>query len=141
MDQRNSIFMPGLTRRGPVINALGKLKHRGPYFSGLGDLPALPPLLKYGAMAALVYLGLTKKVPLLMAGGAAIAVWQVFPDAPAAIQGSGAPSAQDISVTTAGAATIPAPDLSNIPIPNVSIPALSGYFISPAPKLNPRAFI
>jgi hypothetical protein len=136
MDQTHSVFMPGLTRRGPVYNTLGRIRDRGSYLGAyMSGLPALPSYLKYGIMAGLVYLGYKKQIPLMLAGGAAIAVWQMFPDASAvAAQGSGPPTALDISNTTAGAANITVD-------PTLAIPALSGYFIGNAALLAPKAFI
>jgi hypothetical protein len=134
MDQRQSVFMPGLTRRGPVINALGQY---------LGDMSTLSPFVMYGAMAGLAYLAYKKKIPLIAAGAGAAGIYYFMsgPTAVTAAQGSGLPSAQDISNTTAGAALIQPPDLSNIPTPIVNIPSLSGYFIGNSPLMKPKMFI
>jgi hypothetical protein len=138
MDQRHSVFMPGLTRRGPVINALGQY---------LGDMSTLSPFVMYGGMAVLAYLAYKKKIPLIAAGAGAAGIYYFMSGstAAAAAQGSGVPSAQDISNTTAGAAIIQPPDLSNVPMPTVSIPNmqlnLSGAFIGNSPLAVPKAFI
>jgi len=114
MDQTNSIFMPGLTRRGPVYNASYS-------FAGL---PAVSPVMKYGIMAALLYLGAKKKLPFGLYGGAAaaFAVYQFFPDASSVTPASGAPSASDIASLTAGSSTVQTPDISP-PMPNVGFPS------------------
>lgn len=117
MDQTHSVFMPGLTRRGPVYNAMGAL-------------PAISPMVKYALMAGLVYLGATKKLPFGIAGGAgaAFAVWKLFPDVTASTAASGAPTAADISNLTAGAGNIVPPEFSPS-MPNVNFPSgsIAGY--------------
>jgi hypothetical protein len=140
MNQLNSIFMPGLTRRGPVYNStFGSITRPGPritrgnsnYLNGLGaylsGLPALPSMAKYALMAGLLYLGYDKKLPLGIAGGAAaaFAVWQFFPEASTAAQGSGAPTVSDITATTAGAGMI-TPDISSVLA--LPTPTLSGLY-------------
>ena len=66
--QNNSVFMPGLTRRGPVYNSLGAL-------------PVLSPTMKFAAIAALLGLGYKKVIPMWAAGAGALALWQFFPSA------------------------------------------------------------
>jgi hypothetical protein len=103
--QQNSVFQPGLTARGPVYNA-----------NTFGALPTLSPMVKYGIMAALLYLGTTKKLPFGMAGGAAaaLAVWKFLPDASPS---AGAPSAADIAKLTANAVQPVSVDTSSISMP------------------------
>lgn len=133
MEQSHSVYMPGLTRRGPVFNStygFGAMPPRAfktqPYNFGailtpgmLGALPALSPMTKYGIMAALLYLGAKRKLPLGLMGGAAAAalVWQFFPNA------ASATAAAPVTVDTSGMVAIPPPDISNLPIPTVGIPA------------------
>lgn len=125
--QTNSIFQPGLTFRGPVQNSPGQ------GYAGLGalGLPILPPMVKYGLMAGLLYLGYKKKIPFGLPGGAvaAFAIWQFLPNAaPAAA--SGAPSAADIAASTAGASDIAPPDFASVTPPAVNMPAMSGLGIT-----------
>lgn len=109
--QENSVFMPGLTARGPVYN-------------GMGALPVLSPMIKYGLMAGLLYLGYKKKLPLGVTGGlvAAAAIWKLFPDA-APVAASGAPTAADIAASTAGSSNIAQPDFSDVTPPVISMPS------------------
>jgi hypothetical protein len=87
MDQTHSVFMPGLTRRGPVYNSAGENAF------GALTMPTLSPMIKYAIMAGLVYLGAKKKIPFGLYGGigAAFAVWQLFPDASSLVPASGVP--------------------------------------------------
>ena len=95
--QSNSVFMPGLTARGPVYNSLGAL-------------PALSSPIKFGLIGVLLYLGVKKKIPMIAAGAGAIGVWMLFPDAAQA-----APVTVDV---TKDIGTIPPPDyISNITMP------------------------
>lgn len=122
MNQANSVFMPGLTARGPVYKANSPL---GAYLSGM---PALSPMIKYGAMAAALYAGYAKILPFGMMGGAAAAaaIYTLFPDASTA--GSGAPTPAQIASSTSGA-NAPIDLTSDI---NASVaamtPSLSGFF-------------
>jgi hypothetical protein len=140
MNQTNSVFMPGLTRRGPVYNALGA-NHGRNYLNGLGAylsaLPAIPSFAKYALMAGLLYLGYDKKLPFGVAGGAAaaFAVWQFFPDA-SAPAASGAPTAADINVSTAGAGMV-TPDISSVLA--LPTPSLSGLYAQRRNGLKFRA--
>lgn len=124
MNQKNSVFMPGLTTRGPVYNANSPL---GAYLSGL---PALPSYVIYAAMAGALFAGYKKILPFGMAGGAALAfgIYELFPMSDSAVQGSGAPTPAQISASTAGAATIP--DLTSAINESVNAlaPSLSGYY-------------
>ena len=98
--QKGSVFMPGLTTRGPVYNALGAL-------------PALSSTMKLAIVGGLLAAGLLKKIPLMYAGIGAAVVWTMFPDAAAA-----APAAPIV---------LPPPDLSQItPIDfsNIQAPAM-----------------
>jgi hypothetical protein len=72
--QGNSVFMPGMSRRGPVFNS--------PFT--LGALPTLTPPIKYGLMAAILAAAALKKISYPVAGIGAAAVYLLFPDAPAA---------------------------------------------------------
>src|SRR5882672_4521177 len=116
--QKNSVFQPGLTARGPVYNATPP---------GFGALPALSSPIKYGLIAALLYLGYAKKIPFGLPGGAAaaFAVYQFFPDA-AAAAAAGAPSAADIAASTAGAGNIDVGTIDPGTVPSISLPSLSG---------------
>jgi hypothetical protein len=122
MNQSASVFMPGLTARGPVYSANSPL---GAYLSGL---PALPPMVIYGAMAAALFAGYKKMIPFGLAGGAALAfgIYELFPSS--ATSGSGAPTSSDIAASTAGASTIP--DLTGDINASVAAmtPSLSGFF-------------
>jgi hypothetical protein len=71
MDQTHAVFMPGLTRRGPVYNSTYAF---GSYLSAL---PVLSPTMTYAILAAIGYLGLKKTIPLWAAGAAAVAVWKM----------------------------------------------------------------
>ena len=133
MNQKNSVFQPGLTTRGPVYYGMGNMpmNHGRNYLNGLGAylsaLPALPSVAVYGVMAALLYLGYKKKIPFGVAGGAAgaLAVWSLFPTA---AQGSGAPSAADVSALTANAATVTV-DPSTLSLPTPTLSGLGMYQI------------
>jgi hypothetical protein len=94
--QSNSVFMPGLTARGPVFNALS-------------GLPALPSPVKFALIGGLLYLGMKKKIPMVAAGAGAVGVWMLFPDAAAA-----APVTVDVSKDIG---TIPPPDFTNLQMP------------------------
>lgn len=72
MEQSNSVFMPGLTARGPVYGGSDGL---------LGAMPTVSPMVKYGIMAAVAYLGYKKKIPMAAALLAEFAVWKFLPDA------------------------------------------------------------
>lgn len=119
MNQAESIFMPGLTSRGPVYRANAPL---GAYLSGM---PALPPTVIYGAMAAALFLGYKKVLPFGIAGGAALAfgIYELFPSN--AVQGSGAPTAADIAASTTGINQIQTDVNSAVAAMS---PSLSGFF-------------
>lgn len=134
MDQTHSVFMPGLTRRGPVYNAMGAL-------------PTVSPMIKYALMAGLLYLGAKKQIPfgILGGAGAAFAIWKLLPDAGGgAAAASGAPSATDISNLTVGAGDIAPTDFSQIPMPSgINFPtgSISGYQIgNPSQYEAPKAW-
>jgi hypothetical protein len=118
MDQTHSVFMPGLTRRGPVYNEAG---------TGdlLGALPTVSPTVKYALMAGLAYLGYRKTIPLYVAAIGAFALWKFLPDAatPSVTPASGAPNATDIANAAAGAGIIVPPDFSSVQMPDVNFPA------------------
>jgi hypothetical protein len=99
MDQTHSVFMPGLTRRGPVYNALE-------------GLPTISPGVKFAIEAGLIAAGLFKKVPLPVAIAGAFFVWKMFPD--------NAPITANIN--PASLTTIPPFDASQLQIPTVGIP-------------------
>lgn len=70
MDQTHSVFMPGLTRRGPVYNSLGAM-------------PVLSPNIKLAIELGLIAAGVMKKLPLPIALGAAFLLWKMSnPPAP-----------------------------------------------------------
>jgi hypothetical protein len=148
MEQSHSVFMPGLTRRGPVFNSTDGVRGLGSmparrfpsqpfsldYLGGppmiqpsapilnpamLGALPALSPMVKYGLMAALLYLGVKRKIPFGLMGGAAAAgiVWQFFPDSASA---GAAPITANVGPIDT---TIPPLDISQMPLPSVGIPS------------------
>jgi hypothetical protein len=122
VNQEYSIFMPGLTARGPVYRANSPL---GAYLSGL---PALPTVVKYGAMAAALYAGYAKLLPFGIVGGAAaaFAIFEFFPDS--SVQGSGAPTAAQIAADTA-AVNVPISLQSDIAASVAAMtPSLSGFF-------------
>lgn len=102
MDQTHSVFMPGLTRRGPVYNALGAM-------------PVLSPNTKLAIQVGLFLAGVVfKKIPAPVALGAALLVWKLFPDTASAPVASTTPP------------NVAPPDFSNyfstLPIPTVGIP-------------------
>ena len=134
MNQKYSVFMPGLTARGPVYAANSPL---GAYLSGL---PALPSVAIYGLMAASLFAGYKKMLPFGIAGGAGVAaaIYFLFPNSDTS--GSGAPTAANISAATAGAATIDTTALTNSINDSVAAmtPSLSGFF-NPS-KYNRRVF-
>lgn len=103
--QANSVFMPGLTTRGPVYN-------------GMGALPSLSPAMKFALIAGLLGLGVTKKIPLGLAGIASALVWTLLPDAASA-------ATTPITVTTNPVLTNPMADFSNMPLP--TMPGIAGY--------------
>jgi hypothetical protein len=122
VNQEYSVFMPGLTARGPVYGANSPL---GAYLSGL---PALPSTVKYAAMAAALYAGYAKILPFGLAGGAAAAaaIYSLFPDA--ATVGSGAPTSTQIAASTA-AINAPIDLTSDIQASVAAMtPSLSGFF-------------
>lgn len=128
MNQQNSVFMPGLTARGPVYKADSPL---GSYLSSyLSGLPAIPSTVKYAAMAAALYAGYSKMIPGGLITGAALAagIYSLFPDS--AVQGSGAPTAAQVAASTAGAGTIDQTALSSAiqDSVNAMTPSLSGFF-------------
>jgi hypothetical protein len=91
--QANSVFVPGLTRRGPVFNVVGPM----------GALPTLSPGIKFALEAGLIAAGIFKKVPLPVAVGGAFLVYMLFPDA-----------------TTGAVANAAAPAMA-VPTPNTTI--------------------
>lgn len=104
MRQNNSVFMPGLTSRGPVYNSLGLL-------------PTLSPMVKFGVIGALLYFSaVKKKLPLPVAAVGAFAVWQFFPtDA----------SASSTAATPSPVIANPIPDVSSsLDFSNVQPPAM-----------------
>lgn len=96
--QKNSVFMPGLTQRGPVYN--------------LGALPTVSPMIKYGIMAGVLYLGMKKKIPGGMLGGAALAfaVYNFLPSTATAAPATLTTPPVDNTIDTSG-------DLQNISAP------------------------
>lgn len=70
--QKGSVFIPGLNANGPVYN-------------GMGGLPAISSPIKYGMIGLLLYLGYTKKIPMIAASAGAFAVLRLLPTAPAPI--------------------------------------------------------
>lgn len=104
MDQTNSVFMPGLTRRGPVYNSFGAL-------------PTISPGVKFAIEAGLLAAGVFKKLPLPIAIGAAFLVWKMFPATPAPVA-SGLTAADQSNMTT-----VPPFDASQLQMPTVGIPS------------------
>ena len=103
--QRNSVFMPGLSRQGPVYNSN--------YMSGL---PALTSGMKLALVAGLLAAGMFKKIPLMYAGLGAFAVWSFFPDDTSAAT-LATPAAVAPIVLPAPVISTPVLDLSQIPMP------------------------
>jgi hypothetical protein len=104
--QQNSVFMPGLTRRGPVYNA-------NPSFgSYLSALPTVSPGIKTAIIAALILAGVTKKIPLYVAGVGAFAIWNFLPD------GTATPTAPiTANINPTDLTSVAMPDFSNLQAP------------------------
>jgi hypothetical protein len=134
MDQTRSVFIPGLTRRGPVYNSTygfgglyeraeaNRVKFAGMPFmnqglNGLGalTLPALPAVVQYGAMAALLALAAFKKIPMIPAIGGAAALY-LFPTAtPGATTAVASTTPPDLTTALAAATA----SLQNMPTPTL----------------------
>lgn len=108
LSQQNSVFMPGLTSRGAVYNADGN--------SGFGALPPISTPIKLGLIAAVIYFGMQKKIPLPVLGAVGFGIFKFFPDAVAA--GTSAP------VTTNLNPTMPI-DINPGDLP--TMPGIAGY--------------
>jgi hypothetical protein len=107
--QANSVFVPGLTRRGPVYNVVGPM----------GALPNLSPGIKFALEAGLIAAGIFKKVPLVYAVGGAFLVYMLFPDATTgAVANAAAPPMAVPQPNT----TIAPFDASSLAMPTVGIP-------------------
>jgi len=111
LSQANSVFMPGLTRRGPVYNAS----------PGFGDLPTLSPGVKFALEGGLLAAGLFKKIPLVYAIAGAALVYFMLPDTASAGAAANAASAA-MPIDTSSLNTVPTLDISSIPMPTVGIP-------------------
>lgn len=107
MDQTYSVFMPGLTRRGPVYNSLE-------------GLPTFSPLMKFGLIGVLFYLGMSNKIPMIVAAGGALAAWKFLPDT-----NTSPPITANLNPADLNAPPPPF-DASGLTMPTVGIP-LSGY--------------
>lgn len=90
MEQSHSVFAPGLTARGPVYNAMD-------------GLPTVSPMVKFGLIGALLYLGMNKKIPMIAAGAGAFAIWQMLPSTATAAPIPGLTADQQASVDQANA--------------------------------------
>jgi hypothetical protein len=108
--QQNSVFVPGLTRRGPVYNVVGPM----------GGLPSLSPGIKFAIEAGLIAAGIFKKLPLPLAIAGAFAVYQLFPDSTTgSVANASTPAAP---IDTSSLLQVPAFDASGLPMPSVGIP-------------------
>ena len=135
MDQSRSVFIPGLTRRGPIYNStygfgglyeraeanrvkFGSMPFMNQGMSGLGalTLPALPMTVQYGAMAALLLLGILKKIPLIPAIAGAGALY-LFPTATPGATAAPVTSNTPPDLTTALAQATAS--LNNLPTPTL----------------------
>lgn len=94
MNQMNSVFMPGLSARGPVYGA----------DASFGALPTLSPMMKYGLMAGLAYLGYKKTIPMVAGIGLALALWKFLPDATTIPPVAGLTADQQAAVDAANSA-------------------------------------
>lgn len=109
--QSSSVFMPGLTRRGPVYNANTQSNQTlGAYLNGL---PALPSGMTLAVMGGLLALGFFKKIPLPLAAVGAGAAWFLMPQPAGAAANAAAPAMPLPAMPS------PQLDLSQIPMPTM----------------------
>jgi hypothetical protein len=117
--QTNSVFEPGLTRRGPVFNA----------GTNFGDLPSLSPTVQFALEAGLLAAGLFKKIPLPYAVGGAALLYFLFSQSSstavaAPTTGAAANAASPgMPIDTSSLNQVPTLNTSNIPMPTVGAPS------------------
>src|SRR5271155_2936843 len=146
MNQAQSVFIPGLTRRGPIYNStygFGGLYDRAesrrqdfrglPFMNqGLGALalPALPSMVQYGVAAVLIALAAMKKIPMIPAAAGAAAVVFLFPTATPGATPVVSTTPPDLSsalaTATASLQNLPTPTLP--PISSTDTTGMSGLY-------------